>query len=141
MAQTLTKESPRPTAAACNLTFEEHVERLHRFTVAIRWLVIAACWAIVAPLALWGMRGEFDLWRSHFTLAALRYGLRYNWLSTLGLSFCLGLTTATLLWQSRNILFGRSRRYERELEKQVRYILAFGPRHPLWRWTVGNIRS
>ncbi|ERN40662.1 hypothetical protein KR51_00026450 [Rubidibacter lacunae KORDI 51-2] len=133
------RTSERSPAAACHISFDDHVERLHRFTVTCRWVVVGTCWLVLTPLALWAMRGEFDLWHSHFTFAAVRYALRYNLPSTLTLSFCLGFTTATLMWQSRNILFGWPLRYRRGLEKQVRYILACGPQHPLWRWTVGKL--
>jgi hypothetical protein len=83
---------------------------------------------------LWGWHYELSLLRSHFTWAALRYSIAYNRLPALGLAFCIGMTVAVLVWQSRNILFGISRQEQRRLEQQVRRICRQGASHPLWKW-------
>ncbi|MEC4983084.1 MAG: hypothetical protein SAJ37_19550 [Oscillatoria sp. PMC 1068.18] len=114
--------------------FNKQVERLHRLTVYGRWLVVGLSWLIFAPLGIWGLREEISLWLEHFTWAAVRYGLAYNRLAAVCLAFCLGMTTAVLIWQSRNILFGLPVQERRQLEKKVRRIQAKGPTHPLWKW-------
>ncbi len=108
--------------------------RLHRITVCLRWLWVGFLWMTIAPVSLWRLRYEFGLWREYFTWSAVRYGLFYHPLATLGLAFCVGMLLSVLVWQSRNILFDLPRTEQRRLEKQVRKIQHQGPGHPLWRW-------
>lgn len=112
------------------------VQRLHELSVRERWIFVSVSWLMLTPLAIWRLREEFALWRSHFTFAAVRYAFHFDLYATLSVSFCVGITTSVLLWQSRNILFGFSRPYRWRLVKQVRQIRAKGPRHPLWEKVV-----
>ena len=116
--------------------FERQVLRLHELNVWGRWLFIIVCWLVVLPPALWAMRAEFVLWRSHFTLTALRYAIHYNLPAALAIGGCVGLTLSTLLWQSANILWGFPRQYRKRLERRVARIRTSGRRHPLWRWVM-----
>lgn len=116
--------------------FERQVLRLHELTVWGRWLFILGCWLVVLPLALWTLRAEFALWRSHFTVAALRYAIQYNLPAALAIGACVGLTLSTLLWQSANILWGFPPEYRKHLERRVTRIRTSGRRHPLWRWVM-----
>lgn len=113
--------------------FHQEIEKLHQLTVMGRWLVVVLLWATIGLWSLWGLRSEIALWREHFTWVALRYGLAYNRLPSLGLALCIGMTTAVLMWQSRNILFGRPPKLQQHLEKQVCRIRQQGPSHPLWQ--------
>jgi hypothetical protein len=126
------------TAQAAQLaldpTFKAQIQRLHQLTIYGRWLVVGILWISLAPLSLWGWRYELSLLRSHFTWAALRYSIFYNTLPAIGLSFCIGMTAAVLVWQSRNILIGIPPQEQRRLEQQVRRICQQGPSHPLWKW-------
>ena len=119
-------------------TFKAQVQQLHRLTVYTRWLVIAILWITVAPLSLWALREEIALLQNHFTWSAVRYGLAYHRFAALGLGLCIGLTTATLVWHSRNILFGVSPADQHRLEQQVCKILQQGPTHPLWKWVIST---
>jgi hypothetical protein len=119
---------------ALDPVFKAQVERLHQLTVYSRWLIVGILWISVAPLSVWGWRYELSLLRSHFTWAALRYGIFFNNLPVLGFSLCVGMTAAVLVWQSRNILMGLPREEQRRLEKQVLRIRASGSSHPLWKW-------
>ena len=121
-------------AAAAAADFQRQVERLHRLTVYSRWMLVGLCWVVVAPISLWSLRREIGLWMTHFTWAAVRYGLFFNRLAALGIFFCTGLTTAVLLWQSRNILWGLPAPERRRLEQQVWRIRQQGRSHPLWKW-------
>lgn len=125
ITETLTKLDP---------TFQQEVERLHRITVYARWLVVCLLWVSVAPLSLWGLRSEIILWQQYFTWVALKYGLAYHRLPAAGLALCIGMTAAVLLWQSRNILWGRPPEEQQRLEKQVNRIRQQGESHPLWKW-------
>lgn len=116
------------------------VKQLHRLTVYTRWLVVGVSWLVVLPLVVWQLQEEIALMRSHFTLAAVRYALVFNPSCAIALSWCLGITTAVLLWQSGNILFGFSSRYRHQLEKQVFRIRKQGQSHPLWRWVIKNYK-
>lgn len=115
-------------------SFYQEVQRLHQLTVYGRWLFVALLWISVGSLSLWGLRSEIALWRQYFTWVAVRYGLYYNPLPTFGLAFCIGMTVAVLVWQSRNILLGLPRPEQRRLEQQVYRIRQQGPSHPLWKW-------
>lgn len=119
-------------------TFQQQVERLHQVSVSGRWLVVAALWLTVAPVSLWNLRSEISLWLDYFTWTAVRYGLAYHRLAAMGLGLCLGMTLAVLLWQSRNLLWGRPQQEQRRLEQQVLQIRRQGPSHPLWQWVCGK---
>ncbi|KAF3887769.1 MULTISPECIES: hypothetical protein [Nostocales] len=114
--------------------FAQQVLKLHQLQVTARWLFVSFLWLTLAPVCLWNLREELLLWRQYFTWIAVRYGLYYHPLSTLGLSFCIGMTLAVLIWQSRNILFGMPEDEKQRLEKQVFQIRQQGPSHPLWKW-------
>jgi len=119
-------------------TFEQEVERLHDFTVRVRWLVIGALWLTVGSASLWGLRYPIELMIDHFTWVALRYGLIFHPMAAVGLMLCVGLTVAVLVWQSRNILFGLPRRDRQSLEHQVCRIRQQGPSHPLWKFVCSG---
>ncbi|MBF2066269.1 MAG: hypothetical protein IGS39_17905 [Calothrix sp. C42_A2020_038] len=114
--------------------FEQQVQKLHRLTVYARWLFVGLLWILIAPICLWNLREEIYLWRQYFTWVAVRYALYFNPLATLGLAFCIGMTVAVLVWQSRNILFGLPKRDREHLEKLVFHIREQGTTHPLWKW-------
>jgi len=114
--------------------FKQQVQRLHQLKVYSRWLVVGILWVSIAPLSLWGLRAEIAIWLQYFTWVAVRYGLYYNPLPTLGLTFCIAMTVAVLAWQSRNMLLGLPPQEQQRLEQQVCRIRQQGPSHPLWRW-------
>lgn len=128
---------PRTSQTASSdldLAFTQQVQRLHQLTVYGRWLVVTLLWVTLAPLCLWGWRYEISLLQEHFTWAAIQYGIIFNPLPALGLGSCVAMTTAVLIWQSRNILLGIPRLEQQRLEQQVRRINQQGPSHPLWNW-------
>jgi hypothetical protein len=114
--------------------FNQQVQSLHQLQVAARWLFVCFLWLTVVPLCLWDLHKEIELWRQYFTWVAVRYGLYYHPLATLGLSFCIGMTLAVLIWQSRNILMGLPEAEKQRLEQQLWRIRQQGPSHPLWKW-------
>ncbi|TAF07483.1 MAG: hypothetical protein EAZ77_09655 [Nostocales cyanobacterium] len=116
--------------------FIEQVQNLHQLTVYGRWLFVSSLWLTIAPVCLWDLRREFQLWQEYFTWAAVRYGLVFHPLSTLGLAFCIGMTVSVLVWQSRNILIGLPQPEKQRLEKQVYRIRQQGSSHPLWKFVV-----
>lgn len=127
-------QPPRARSRQLPPPFANEVERLHQLTVGVRWLIVGCLWSTIGLLSLWGLRGELALWRQYFTWTAVRYGLAYNPLAAIGLGLCLGLTVATLVWQSRNILWGLPRTERHRLIQQARRIHRQGPSHPLWKW-------
>lgn len=135
MDQPDARTPPTETAQlALDPTFKAQVQRLHQLTVYGRWLLVGILWISLGPLSLWGWRYEISLLRSHFTWAALRYGVLFNPWPALGLTFCMGMTLAVLVWQSRNILVGIPHEEQKRLEQQVRRIGQQGASHPLWKW-------
>lgn len=131
---------PRPTETASTLdsTFKMQVTRLYKLTVYARWLLVAVLWLTIGSLSLWGLRYPISLLQQHFTWAAVRYGLYFNRLSAIGLGLCVGMTTAILVWQSRNILFGLSQQEQHRLEQQLQRIRHQGSTHPLWKWVANG---
>ncbi|MBD2624988.1 hypothetical protein [Trichormus variabilis] len=115
-------------------SFIRQVQRLHQLTVYGRWLFAGCSWLLIAPGCLWNLRAEIALWQQYFTWVAVRYGLAFHPLATLGLSFCIAITISVLVWQSRNILLGLPQQEKQRLETQVCRIRQQGPTHPLWKW-------
>ena len=115
-------------------SFAKQVQKLHQLQVYSRWLFVGFLWLTVVPVCVWDLRSEIALWRQYFTWVAVRYGLYYHPLATLGLYFCLGITLAVLIWQSRNTLLGLQQQGKQRLEQQICRIRQQGPSHPLWRW-------
>jgi hypothetical protein len=114
--------------------FRQEMERLYQLLVYARWLAIALLWGVVGSISLWQMHKDFALLLDYFTWTAVRYTLAFHPLATLGLSLCVGFTVGVLVWQSRNILFGVSRKQTQDLEHQLHRIRQQGASHPLWRW-------
>lgn len=108
--------------------------RLYAVMLRGRWLVTAGLWLTVGSWSVWSLRKMFDLALEDFTWSAIRAGLHYQPIPTLGLCVCLGTTLSILIWQSRNLLFGFSRQQQAYLQQQVLRIRAQGRSHPLWRW-------
>ncbi|MGL5082610.1 MAG: hypothetical protein ACRC8A_14075 [Microcoleaceae cyanobacterium] len=118
--------------------FQAQVQRLHRLIIWGRWLVILLLWLTVAPLSLWAIRSEIELWLEYFTWTAVRYAIAHNPWPSVGLSLCIGLTAGSLVWQSRNILRGFPQAYQTRLEQYIVKIRKQGPSHPLWKWVIGG---
>ncbi len=114
--------------------FQAAVERLHRLTVLMRWITVLGLWLTIGALSLWAMQYPISLLQQHFTWAAVRYGLAYNFFPAVGLGLCVGFTVSTLVWQSKTILLGRSKSEQRRLERTVVKIQQQGKSHPLWKW-------
>jgi lipopolysaccharide export LptBFGC system permease protein LptF len=117
-------------------SFATQIQRLHQLTVYGRWLMVVALWLIVAPLSMWNLRSEITILRQYFTWVSLRYSIYYHPFAAVGLSFCIGMTLAVLIWQSRNILFGIPEVEKQRLEEQVLKIRQQGESHPLWKWVM-----
>lgn len=115
-------------------TFRQQVARLHTLTVRGRWLFVAALWLTLGLLSLWGLRYPITLVHEYFTWAAVYYGLHFQPLPAIGLATCIAFTTAVLIWQSRNILFGLPKHERDRLERQVLRIRKQGSSHPLWKY-------
>lgn len=127
-------QKPQPLLSDLDPTVKTQIMRLHRLTVYGRWLLVSLLWVTLGPLCLWGWHYEISLMRSHFTWAALRYGIIFNPWPALGLGFCIAMTSAVLVWQSRNFVLGLPRQEQQHLEQQVRRIGQQGASHPLWKW-------
>lgn len=126
--------SPDSEQPKLDANFRAAVQRLHRLTVYARWAVAALLWSTLGTLSLWNLKETISLLQQYFTWSALRYGLAYHLLAAIGLSLCVGVTVSTLVWQSRNVLFGLPQSEQQRLEKQVLKIRQQGQSHPLWKW-------
>lgn len=112
---------------------EHALEVLRQRALRHWWRLTVVLWLTIGLWSLWQLRGEFQLWLQYFTWTAVRYSLAYNRLAGLGLALCVGLTMATLVSESRHILWGLSKSERTRLEKQLTLIHRQGPSHPLWR--------
>lgn len=113
-------------------------DRLHQLQVRGRWLFNGLMWLLLLPPSLWSLYPEYEMLRQAFTWVGLRYSLMDHPWATLGLLFPLASTLSTLIWQSRNILFGLPQHHIRTLEKQACRIQAAGASHVLWGWVWGT---
>jgi hypothetical protein len=118
--------------------FAAGIDRLHDLTVLTRWGVILGLWSTVGALSLWGIRQYLAPLVDYFTWSGLRYILIFNRPSAMGLIICIALTLSTLLWQSRNILWGRNAEEQERLHQRLLQINQQGESHPLWRWVYGK---
>jgi hypothetical protein len=117
-----------------NSQFQRQVKKFYRLTVYARWLFILFCWLTLGTYAIWELRHEIGLLFDYFTWSAVRYGLIFNIIPAICLIFCIGITVAVLVWQSRNIIWGLPYQEKQQLEKKVARILVAGKKHPLWKW-------
>ncbi|MCU0536694.1 MAG: hypothetical protein MUD14_22630 [Hydrococcus sp. Prado102] len=113
---------------------KRQVQRLYQLYVCARWLFVVGSWLTLGSLGIWGLREEIAFWREHFTWVAVRYAIAYNRIPSLCLAFCIGVTTAVLIWQTQTMFWGLSAEEKQRLERQAKRIHAIGPRHPLWKW-------
>jgi hypothetical protein len=116
--------------------FKNQIDNLYRFNVYSRWIVIALLWAIFGSYSLWELRYPISLIQEDFTWAAVKYGLIGNPIPAFGLCLCVGVMTGTLVWQSRNMIWGIPQQEQQRLTKQVCQIRQQGSSHPLWKWVV-----
>ncbi len=139
----MSKSQPESSAPIADLApqFEVAIQRLHQLILWGRWLAVIVLWLGLAPLSLYALRSEVTLWFDYFTWSALRYGLAFNPMPTLGLALCLASLLSALLWQSQHALLGISDRERQRLLRRVQRIHQQGPSHPLWRWTFGQTQG
>jgi hypothetical protein len=110
------------------------IQKLHQLTIYGRWLFVLLLWLSIAPWSLWSLRSEIALGRDYFTWVLVRYAIVYNRLPIFALAFCVAMTTAVLVWQTRNILFGLPKAEKQRLQQQVIKISQQGKSHPLWKF-------
>ncbi len=110
------------------------MQKLHQLTVYGRWFFVIFLWLSIAPWSLWKLRAEIALGQDYFTWVLVRYTIVYNRLPIFALGFCVAMTTAVLVWQSRNILFGLPKTEKQRLLQQVIKISQQGKSHPLWKF-------
>ncbi|CAN1213075.1 hypothetical protein TUMEXPCC7403_22920 [Tumidithrix helvetica PCC 7403] len=113
---------------------ESQVERLIDVQTWGRWLFNLCLWLTIGSASIWSLRFDIAIWIEYFTWAAVRSSMQSHRLAFLGITFCVAMTLATLVWQSSQILWGISNREKRSLIRQVQKIQQQGKAHPLWRW-------
>jgi hypothetical protein len=121
--------------------FKNQMVNLYRLQVYGRWSVIGLLWLTVGAYSLWQLRYPISLIQEQFTWAAVKYGLIFQPLPAFGLCLCVGVMTGTLVWQSRNMLWGIPKKERQQLIKQVSEIRKQGDSHPLWKWVVRSVES
>ena len=120
---------------------KQAMERLHQLTVWGRWAVVTGLWLTVGSWSIWRMRKVWEMAFEYFTWSAIRVGMIFNPLATIGLGLCIGMTLSVLIWQSRNILWGLPESEQSWLKQRVLKIQQQGPSHPLWTQIYGNDHS
>ncbi len=141
----MSRFNPSPPSAAestpaveLDPIFKNQIDNLYRLNLYGRWLVIAALWLTIGVYSLWGLRYPISLIQQEFTWAAVKYGLIGAPMPAFGLCLCVGMLTGTLVWQSRNIIWGIPKQEQQRLIQQVGNIRRQGSSHPLWKWVVNS---
>ena len=116
--------------------FKNQIDNLYRLTIYSRWLVIGLMWLTIGLYSLWGLRYPISLMVEEFTWATVKYGLSGAPIPAFGLCLCVGMMAGTLVWQSRNIIWGIPKQEQQRLIQQVGNIRKQGNSHPLWKWVV-----
>ena len=116
--------------------FKNQMDNLYRLTVRARWLAIALLWSTVGAYSLWELRYPISLIQDNFTWAAVKYALSFQPLPAFGLCLCVGMTTGTLVWQSRNQIWGLPKQEQDRLAQQICQIRQQGSSHPLWKLVI-----
>ncbi|MEM9271497.1 MAG: hypothetical protein AAGA80_00850 [Cyanobacteria bacterium P01_F01_bin.143] len=102
--------------------FQNKVDNYYKEIVWARWKLVIFLWLTLGTYGIWSLRHEIKLWLDYFTWSAVRYGLKFNMLSTICLAICIGFTLSTMVWQSRNIIWGLSDKEKYYLEQRVKDI-------------------
>lgn len=129
-------EAELPPQIELDPVFKDRIERLYRLNVYGRWTVICLLWVTVGAYSVYELRYPIELIREDFTWAAVKYGLIFQPISAVGLAVCVGMMVSTLIWQSRNAIWGLPKHEHERLVKQVCQICKQGSSHPLWKWVV-----
>ena len=116
--------------------FKNQIDHLYCLNVCGRWIVITLLWLTVGAYSLWELRYPISLIQEDFTWAAVKYGLIFQPIPALGLCLCVGMMTGTLVWQSRNIIWGLPKQEQQRLIQQVGNIRKQGSSHPLWKFVI-----
>ena len=107
---------------------------LHRCTTIGRWLCVLLLWLALGIPSLWFLRNEISLWYDQFTWVALWYSFRAHPWPSFALSLCVGMILSTLVWQSRNILWGLSPSELDRLSRYAQHLRQRRTRSTLWLW-------
>ncbi len=123
--------------------FSQAIDRLHRLTVWGRWVTTGVLWVTVGLWSLWQLRRTGETLREYFTWSAIRVGFMFHPIAAIGLGLCIGMTLSTLIWQSRNLLWGLPEAEQAALKKRVLKIQQQGDSHPLWKsvWEKSSDRD
>jgi hypothetical protein len=116
--------------------FKNQIDNLYRLNIYARWVVIGLLWLTVGAYSLYELRYPIGLIQEDFTWAAVKYGLIFQPVPAFGLFLCIGMMMGTLVWQSRNIIWGLPKKERQHLIEQVCQIRKQGSSHPLWKWVV-----
>ncbi len=123
-----------PANEPSDATFQQEVERLYQITLYGRWFVVSLLWLTIGLLSLWGLRYPLSLMLDYFTWSAVRYGVIFYRLPTIGLLICVFFTLSLLFRQIHYWLFGLTKPERQRLEKKVCQIRLQGKSHPLWKF-------
>lgn len=115
---------------------EAQIQRLCQLNLYGRWGMVVFCWLTLGAIALWALQRDLQLMWEHFTWAAVRYTLVFKPVPSMMVIFCVAITTSTLVWQSRNILWGLPAREKYKLFREVETIRSRSPDHWLWKWVI-----
>ncbi|MEO1620044.1 MAG: hypothetical protein AAFU53_03315 [Cyanobacteria bacterium J06632_3] len=113
-------------------TTSKELEALRQAMMRSWWLICLGIWLTVGLGCLWWIRRDIVEISEYFTWAAVRSIFLYQRPAGMGLAFCIGLTFALLLSESRQILWGISKDEQARLMVNLEKIHAQGPSHPQW---------
>ena len=119
-------------ATYTTIATERAIEALRQHSLTMWWRITVGVWLTVGPLTLWQLRSEISLLLDYFTWTAVYYGLKYNFLGSLGFFLCVGLASMLVVREIRHLTLGLSPLERKRLENQLAQIRRQGASHPLW---------
>lgn len=97
------------------------------------WKICLGIWIFIGLPCLWWIRTDLIEIKEYFTWAAVRSIFLFQRPAGMGIAFCVAVTFALLVSESRQIIWGISRDERARLVANLEKIHAQGPTHPQWK--------
>jgi len=120
---------------------EQEIEALRQNMMKTWWLICLGCWIVIGLPCLWWIRADLIEIAEYFTWAAVRSIFLFQRVAGTGVAFCIAVTFALLVSESRQIIWGISPEERTRLVNNLDRIHAQGPTHPQWKIISKSVHS
>jgi len=120
---------------------ENEIEALRQNMMKTWWLLCLGLWIVIGLPCLWWIRQDLVEIAEYFTWAAVRSIFLFQRVAGTGVAFCIAVTFALLVSESRQILWGISKEERHRLAKNLDRIHEQGPTHPQWKIIRKSVQS